>query len=442
MRIGKIALLILSALLSLTFSVAAKSPQSSPESVWSAEIAKQLVALGWENPTAPAEQPVVVYSLQFVQLSAELSRAYEFAIAGDSDAASPGAWSISLDENGLQLVDSYPRQISVYEDSPNQAISEGTVQEAWLVTVGDKPVRMQVREENVLDELRTVQDLIITLTPQQIDGLGQRISTQFAFDYTSHSGAQTSADTIIWTGPSEPQLVGIVSQDYNTGRHRERRHVAIYLQGTVVPTDKVPAQLTMVPIGNVSAFQALFPDGAQDAIDPVSWFAFELHNQNGGVNFGTEVFVRTEANHRLRVSMGGASARITQAISIDLNLVDDLFVVTRVETHPQNQFGGVIRFGIAEQTQWGPFQATAAVIPLVYEPGAGFVSYGSSVEGGLRYLGDGWDLFVEAEYAGGLSTTYGLTLYADAKERALRFTLTQTPEGSSHFGFQAIAFKW
>lgn len=415
---------------------------AAPEVPWTPHIARQLVALGWEHPAAPAEQPVVIYSLQFVQLDAAVARGLEMALDTSIGARTEAdAWAISFGPDGLRLLEEASGRLTSTTLASSRTEGAGTAQEAWLVTVGEAPIRLALREGSLSGGVSPARAIGITLTPRRIDAAGRRILTDVAFDFTSPTGATNSATTSLWAEFAQPRPVAVMTQAYENEKGRQRRHVAIYIQGTVAPAGKLPAELPLVPIGDVQAFETLFPEEAPVDARSRSSLTVGVHHARGRTGFDVEALLLTEGQNRLLLGLDGASDQVGLAFGVDFRLVQELFLVTRWSLDPSSHPESVVRLGLAEKTRLGPLQLSATVLPVAYGPGQGRVELGTRAAVGVRFVGERWDLFGEADYDGTIEPTLGFTLYSTSGKQGLQLTWTQAPDGSSRVALR-ITVSW
>ena len=87
--------------------------------------------------------------------------------------------------------------------------------ESWLVTVGDKPVRLRLEDLNLQQERaeeRVQSRLEILLQPQQIDWQREQVLTAIELSYLGQRGEIADTQTTIWIGPELGEPLALVSQ--------------------------------------------------------------------------------------------------------------------------------------------------------------------------------------------------------------------------------------
>lgn len=404
------------------------------------DIARQLVALGWEHPPSPVRQPVVVYSLRFVQIDTETSIDYALTVGAASRPHETQGWEIRVDNDTLQWIAAPSSRNHVSGERTARNIK--TAQTAWLITVGERPVSLALREERVTAPANRLRELRMTLTPQTIDAESQRVLTHIVFDHTLPDGSHGTVDTAIWTERYEtPPIALLTYQD--TDSSETKRHVAICLQSTVVPPDRLPSELRLLPIGDVRAFGTLFPEADVSPSPPHSLISLGLHlDEHEDIGLDTGAAVHTEAGNRILFDISGNSVRTATRIGLDVRLVEQLFLAMRFESDPALAYPQSIRIGLFEQTRMGRLEASASFLPVLYSPNHRTLVTRPAVELGLRYVGESWDVFVEAAYTGELESTLGASLYGPSRREGVRFTWTQTTSGHIRLGFHLIATTW
>lgn len=435
------ALLVLTLMFALGLATGAAAERTS-DSQWIPEIAKQLVSVGWEETPAVGQQSVIIYALRFERLSVVASSAYEYALGTASGTSGPDGWAIETDEDLLQFVSTYGLSTRL-DAGLGQNTAAHLGQEVWLVTVDQEPVRLAIQEESIGSNGRTTEELSIALKPERIDSQGRRILTRFAFQAKSHSGAETKTETTLWTKSEQPQLVAIVTRYTQDGYKSASHHYGLYLQGILVAPEQLPDTLAVLPIGNVGAFQNLFPQPGDAWQHPRFGFVFTIDSQQSGSHFETEIFFRTVHNHRISVAAGGrASDPFWYSAGIDFNIVDNLAFVTRVEGEHEGAMHPVLRLGLTEETQVTPMvRAAATVLPFAYIPGTGLTTDGWSAEVMVLHRQPGWALFFETHYAGRLENTVGISLYP-MREQEVQLRWTHTPGGQQRWSVRGVALQW
>lgn len=423
------AALLVALTLTLIWALTVRS--SAEIAQWTPSTAKELVSLGWDEIAAVGTHPTVVYSLQFVQLSTQASRNFGFDIVAASETYPDSGWGIQLGEDVLRFVGGHVEDRS------------SVIRESWLVTVGNEPIRLAVREESIASDGRTTEELSIVLKPERIDSEGQRIFTHLVFDSTSHGGAQAKTTTSLWIGQAQPQLIAVVTHRIQGAGGHNYRHFALYIQGTVVAAEQVPAERRIVPVGNVRAFQSLLPQPITERELPHFGFAFTLDTQDKGSRFETELFQLTHQNHRLHIKVGGKAADpLWYSVRVDLNLAAELSWVTKFDQEGPGMLRPAIRWGVSEHTKLTPtLEASATLLPLLYVHGNGFTTEGSSVEATLRYELKFGDVFAEVNYAGQLQSTLGLGIYP-TREQGLEFRWIHTPGEPHRLSLRAVTLRW
>lgn len=423
------------------FILAAPAQSAEGPLVVTSEIARQLVALGWEHPSSPAEEPVIVYSLHFVQVNAESDLDYLIVFNSPEEGQDPTPTEMRFTDDTLRWLNT-PLAASDMEIGSRSARS-GTVQTAWLITVGDRPVRLNLTEERVGTGAGPIRALTLALTPGSIDAGERRILTYVEFDYTSPDGSVQSAETTLWTDPSSAQLVALVTRHDDSGGSESGRYVGIYLQGTVVPAKKLPSELRLVPIADVRAFELLFPPEPVPPPGPLAIIAFGLQrDEEGRLGPHLETLLRTDSGNRIVFALSGNAARQAHRLSFDARLIEELYLVAQIASTSDVTNAQSARIGISEQTRVGVLEASATFFPVQYQLDAHQLITRPSIEVGLRYARERWDVFVEAAYAGEFQSTLGFSWYAPSQRQGLRFTWTRTAQGHTRLGCQLLAMTW
>lgn len=204
-----------------------KNPTAT-EIPWTPEIAKQLVSLGWENPAAPLEEPVVVYSLSFVELNARFESVFEASFHVSDERGEKSNLELIVDEEAIELVTDYPKSLVADFEAWQAKRSAGTGGDVWLVTIGRRPVSLLMQEEDIKEDeedRRLLSKFEIAFEPQEIDLAGQRVLTGVSLGYLGLRGELASSKATLWVTRTPERPLAIVSQKLTGSKDsaRERR---------------------------------------------------------------------------------------------------------------------------------------------------------------------------------------------------------------------------
>lgn len=409
---------------------------------WTQDMAKQLVALGWEDPAEPSAQPVVLYQLHFVELGEQVSRTYDYALQASNSTPSDEGWTISFDELGLRIVSSSDLYTQV-ESGPHTGSSAlGSAHAVWLTTVANQPVRIATSDERIPENPEAVRSVSVTLTPERIDAEQQRILTRFTFDSTGPGALMSNADLTLWAAP-EPQLIAVASSSDESRSHQKRRHVAIYLQASVISPEGLSDQRGLLPIGDVSAFEALFASRKRVALTPQTSMRLSVHHFDGSMGVDAAAMTRVGAKHQFTLALNHrGDQQPVSSIGLNHHIAEELYLTTRYESPSEKRPSGLFRLGLSETTQIGAVRVTAAALPLTLEAGHGFGTEDPRLTLNIHYFSGPWSLFYEGDYSDGWTSTVGTGWFTSSHEQGVELFWTFSPDGARGLGVRTVAATW
>ena len=96
---------------------------------------------------------MVVYSLSFLEINSRFSQVLDSLLqVSESELEEPARWRFSADPQVVELVKKYPLSLVAQLQTGVEDQAAETMMESWLVTVGDKPVRLRLEDLNLQQE--------------------------------------------------------------------------------------------------------------------------------------------------------------------------------------------------------------------------------------------------------------------------------------------------
>lgn len=331
-----------------------KNPTAT-EIPWTPEIAKQLVSLGWENPAAPLEEPVVVYSLSFVELNARFESVFEASFHVSDERGEKSNLELIVDEEAIELVTDYPKSLVADFEAWQAKQSAGTGGDVWLVTIGRRPVSLLMQEEDIKEDeedRRLLSKFEIAFEPQEIDLAGQRVLTGVSLGYLGLRGELASSKATLWVTRTPERPLAIVSQKLTGSKDSARKYFAMYAAVTVLSPDQLPKDAAFVRVCDVGKLRRILAPEK-----PMRQHLSELGLLVGTSDskFAMEAFVAQylTKNHLAGASVSSHGDECGYELFLEWNMLDELRLVTRLTDDPLRGIDPVLRLGLSDETRIG-----------------------------------------------------------------------------------------
>ncbi len=217
---------------------------------WHQDIARKLVAEGWEIPLA--DSPLVLYGVNIIELEEQAFTTRSLISLLLANMADEADLQISTDSHLLRIIaDEYP---ALRADADFAEEYSGFRQQttAWLSTSKDKPAALAFKQKGIgEDAANAIFDL--RLLPAQISAKGE-IKTEVNLETLSVGGHFAEAALTVWLKPAEIVPVGVITIREESRRKVRQRYFALFLQGEYFPQGSQPSPA----LTNVSNLNRLF----------------------------------------------------------------------------------------------------------------------------------------------------------------------------------------
>lgn len=235
-------------------SLVAPKVLANPEHAgWTIDIARELLAEGWEDVRSDTAAPVVGYAIHFVELERDLARRMGFGFDLDTGEQGSGLWGISATDFELQLfLDTQFHFAPTLHAELGQS-RQSTTYDSWLITTSDRPLEVDISTTKfrapAIDHKE--ERLEITILPRNVDGETGQIESEVSLFYETLSGSMAQLQTTTWVGPVSDRPIAVVAREVNIGRKMEYQYFAMYLAGIVIPDDLIPKDSPFIPMGTI-----------------------------------------------------------------------------------------------------------------------------------------------------------------------------------------------
>ncbi|NLV91324.1 MAG: hypothetical protein GX030_02875 [Firmicutes bacterium] len=382
---------------------------------WTPKIAQQLVASGWEYNIASAEEPMVVYSLSFLEINSRFSQVLDSLLqVSESELEEPARWRFSADPQVVELVKKYPLSLVAQLQTGVEDQAAETMMESWLVTVGDKPVRLRLEDLNLQQERaeeRVQSRLEILLQPQQIDWQREQVLTAIELSYLGQRGEIADTQTTIWIGPELGEPLALVSQRGDASHQQWRRYFAMYLTATVLMPEQLPKDAAFVSVGDIKALQRLLADkGEVEGTPSELILSLGIAGEQSGGQVSLTHYL--PGNHCLELAVDFFGDNFSYQGALGWYLAEGLRLVSSIEESWFQDQGPVLRVGLSDRTTIGEHLSLGlSYLPLQLSLRDNELSVVECGQLLVKVQGEGVEGWYQGEYlAGELNNQIGVRL--------------------------------
>lgn len=238
--ICKLVLLVVAGVLACSHSVFAGSPGE-----WNQDIARQLVAEGWEYAWQQ-ESPMILYGIQVVALERESAAFLELAFKGET-VGEESYWTVNASPELLQVLAGDHLAIDFHGQSQDDLSYLENL--TWLGTVLEKPVSVSSTQGSPTNGGQRNR-FELHLTPQTLGYAERQVETRMVLDYESE-GNMTQMESTAWVGFDKPCPIALVSFAQTEKGLLQKKYFALYLRATVVPLEAYPQDSALLRMGNL-----------------------------------------------------------------------------------------------------------------------------------------------------------------------------------------------
>ncbi len=329
--------------------VAAEGEQN--ELPWTPEIAKQLVALGWERGTALADEPIVVYTLSMLEVNGRFNSVLDTYLTGSKQSEGQAGWQLHFDETTIDMVTDYSMSLLARFDGWHEKAGASAGAESFLVTVGTNPVSVSLVEEWIAadrDEERTLSQLEISLRPRLIEHAQERVMTEISLAYQGTSGELARTEATSWVSRESERPLAIVSQRLDASDRSMRRYFALYLTTAVLPVDKLPHDAPIVTFGNLAGLQRMLY--LEEEAKPST--QMELFVGEHSAQFiGQFAIAHTlPSGHHGYVLVEAAGDDLGYKLGLEPDIAEKLRWAAQLQDRPGKKRDPVLRLGLSDET--------------------------------------------------------------------------------------------
>jgi hypothetical protein len=365
------------------------------------ELAKELLAPGWEFSRNKEYQPIVIYFLGIMEIDSSQINVLDGEYCVFTEIQDP--WILTYNEDLLSLISTPPKikVVGLHGGEANKKIAFDYT--TWLITLVDEPVVIDLKEDIINRKLEE-QELSffqLSMTPNTLDGEGQAVFTEVTLSYYNHTGALALIEDSLWIKQEFDQPIAILTQRVARANTVQNKYFALYLGARVISREDLPREFNLVPIGNIGGLEKLFTRAEKEVLPSELGFDFILGGDLIGWKGSFSTPLGCSYSIYGEVEYDGWQTRSLMGLQGQIH--DYLGMEAQIETgkhiHP------LLRLGVSDQTIWGDqLTLKAAYLPLLIPLTESRIIFQNHLLYEIKYHKGRW-----AVWYGGLWTGEGWT---------------------------------
>lgn len=401
------------------------------------DTAKQLISPGWENVVPEWDEPLIVYSLHLIELSSYLGGLVDVAVDLSTSRDSQGGYTVVTDDAILSWMGEYPGTFRGDLTGVLERRSSGFGYDTWLVTMGDKPVSVELAEARVDDgdDDGLDQELRITLTPRWCDEPGEGILTDVSLDYLNPSGALGKARLSTWIR-NEMNPLAVVVQEVESKKQHIRKYFALFATATLMAPSSLPESGALVSIGSIAGLQELFAETYAGKDEPLTRLSLGAGWLKEEISFNAGLELEKEKYRAFAFADGFASG-ISYAVGLDLYLYQELGLV--VLLNKDSNLDPVLRVGLSDKVCLSDIlELEAAYLPFGYDCSEGHLATSPYLQFTARIDHAEWGVWYKHTYDDGqMGHGVGITRQL-TPNLELEIRWNRTPAEEDYYGLGIV----
>ncbi|MFW6030328.1 MAG: hypothetical protein ACOCRO_08755, partial [Halanaerobiales bacterium] len=334
---------------------------------WTSDIGKQLVKEGWENYTDSKEEPLIIYSIYFLEVNSKLLDLFDYesevsAIEGHSK-------GLRIIDEGeiLELIKDYHNSYSLFLNGVNESKNSSSQFKSFLATMGTEPIKVELStEDKVKDYIKS--KLLLNIKPEKIDYKQKRIFTNLSFEFQSTSNQLAELKTKKWIGLEFDKPLGVISFQQESSDRSQNKYFALYAVSTLVSAGELDKNSSLVNVSDVSGLKELYSliDRTSDnrfSIDSEKIYSLKFNENEKKIGFNYK------AVNNYDIALGNLNNIFFYELGADYRISDNedsLFLSGEISNSNENS-EIVTSIGASDELTWMElFDIRMSYLPLRY----------------------------------------------------------------------------
>jgi hypothetical protein len=406
------------ALLLIGLLICSSAQAQSEEADLSTETAKQLLAPGWEHLRDRPVVPVVVFTVNLIELDSGTASHIGFGFEA-ATGADDNSWSVSFDQGVINFLRSVGSRLGLQVEGMRESEAATAGYHSWLVTLAERPVEVSISETAIsgsVVESGENSSFQLNLTPERVDVESNLVLTAIELDLLTSSGAASRVSGTVEVG-SEDRPVAVVRRQVVDSHGTRDQYFAMYLSANVVLQDRLPRDASLLPIGSVAGLTQLFELEAEEpraALPVQEWELSLLGTDPLELDVGVALPLSAVCSVYGRVEFSEARFRGQAGIASDLH--DGLELVAQLEVS-EPAGSTMLRFGLADSTVLGDkVHLDVTYLPFQIDLAGGKVLTANHLVLKAAWHERNWDIWYQGYWhEDGLDNEAGVSLGTDSR---------------------------
>ena len=234
-----------------------------------------------------ADSAVIIYSLEFIELSSKLKTSLNLAYNEQSE--EQNKWQVINDQESLHYIHNKQRKKFTGQGTRQKSRAR-LYYNTWLTTINHHQAEIELLER-VIDVARDSGDnekqaqFKFQLQPKRIDDRGKNILTAIKFKHRSTAGNKSDLEITSLVRPVKMSPVAVLRQKEKESKQDSYRYFALYLTGKVVDATALNNNAALIAMGNMKDINSLFGREKEVSTPWASELAFYLADGGAKIRY-------------------------------------------------------------------------------------------------------------------------------------------------------------
>ncbi|MGM0370104.1 MAG: hypothetical protein ACQEP9_06780 [Bacillota bacterium] len=359
------------------------------------------------------EEPVIIYSLDFIELSSELEQSLSMEFNQPKETGNE--WEIIKNQDWMKDVDVSGEAGQFSAQGADKEEKSRLNYSSWVTTITNKQAKLELTERLIDFENKEEQgqqsQFRFLIEPKKIIS-NQKIRTEIKFNYQRERGNRAQIKMNSQVGATKEEPVAVLRKKITDNEQFSYKYFALYLKGTIVDADSLDQKDSVVAMGNMNGINQLFGENKDSNEQVESQLGLHFSKNREKVSY-------KRLNNRWEVELEaihGAQEKFYYGdFSYSLLGDEKLFIVGRINDEITEQSRAVSAFGIRDRVEYSSLpDLEVSYFPFLYElEGTGKLDKDSIIEAKLEFETGKWSISclrqkIDDDYFTGGTVNYSL----------------------------------
>jgi hypothetical protein len=359
------------------------------------------------------EEPVIIYSLDFIELSSELEQSLSMEFNQPKETGNE--WEIINNQDWMKYVDASGETGQFSAQGADKEEESRLNYSSWVTTITNKQAKLELTERLIDFENKEQQgqqsQFKFLIEPKKITS-NQKIRTEIKFNYQRERGNRAQIKMNSQVGPTKEEPVAVLRKKIINNNQFSYKYFALYLKGAIVDGDSLDQNDSVVAMGNMKGINQLFGENKDSNEQTETQLGLHFSKSGEKVSY-------KRLNNRWQVeleAMQGAEEYFYYG-DFSYGLLGDkkLFMVGRINDEITEQSRAVSAFGLRDRVEYSSLlDLEVSYFPFLYElEGAGKLDKDGIIEAKLEFATEDWRISclrqkIDDDYFTGGTVNYSL----------------------------------